>query len=664
MPRRRRLPARRRRFSDRRRFGHVEQLETRRLLAVDVVTPLSDITLSAGDAAQTISLANVFDLTDVTGTVVKFDNSVGDDIYAELFDAAGPDRSRTTPATAANFLEYVDAGSYANTIVHRAIENFIVQAGGFNVTPSGDPIFGSIQQLDPVVNEPGNTNVRGTIAMAKVGGDPDSATNQFFFNLGDNSANLDNQNGGFTAFARVLGDGMTVVDEIAGVPTFNTSVNSPGPLPPADIAFDDIPLVDYTSNDPVTRDNLVTITSVTRVGELVYTVTSSNPSLVTAAVTVNGSLTLTPASATAGAATITVRAASVFDTSDFVEEEFTVTVDLPPEDAVIVTGSDIRAGSQPLVTVINAVTGDIVNQFLAYEPSFRGGVRVALGDVVGDGTEQIITAPGPGRVGQVRVFRQDGTELVAYRSLPFGRRYRGGVEVAAGDINGDTVADIVTAGSRGPGLVRVFYVSPEAARPVPSTPSVAFRAFAPRFNGGATVATGDFGTFTAGALTDANTPDGRMEVVVGSGPGMTPIVRVYDLSGTPRVVRAIRPLNPRLRGGLSVSTGRFDANTIDDIIVAGGFQAGSQLEVYSGAMTGSPSRLATHQAFAALGRSNLPVYAAAIARESDGRMVSFAVVQGGGRTEQGVRRISASTGIETSLESLSGPLRITASRLF
>jgi cyclophilin family peptidyl-prolyl cis-trans isomerase len=654
MPRRR-LPARRR-------FGHVEQLETRRLLAVDVVTPLPDVTLAAGEVAQTISLENVFDLTDVTGTVVKFTNNIGGDIYAELFDAEGPGRTRTTPATAANFLRYVDAGLYTNVIVHRSTaDNAVVQAGGFKVTASGDPIFNSIQTFAAVVNEPGNTNVRGTIAMAKLGGDPDSATNQFFFNVTDNSGPpsyfLDSQNGGFTAFARVLGTGMTVVDAIEAVPQYDQSaLNS---------AFNEIPLVDYTSEDPVTRDNLVKITSVARVSELLrYTVTSSNPSLVTAAITGNDNLSITPAAVGAGTATITVRASTVFDASEFVVDQFTVSVDLPPEAAVIVTGADVQAGGQPTVTVINATTGAIITQFLAYEPSFRGGVRVALGDVVGDGTEQIITAPGPGRVGQIRVFRQDGSELVQYRSLPFGARYRNGVEVAAGDINGDGTSDIVAAASRGPGLVRVFYVSPEAARPIPATPSVAFRAFAPRFNGGATVATGDVGTFAAGALTNANAPDGRMEVVVGSGPGMTPIVRVYDLSGTPRVVRTIRPLSPGLRGGLSVSTGRFDANTIDDIIVASGHGGGSRIDVYSGVVTGNPSRLLARQAFAGIGRPNLPVYAAAVSRASDNRMVNFAVVQGGGRTEQGVRRISTSTGVEAGFATLSGPLRITASRLF
>jgi len=199
-----------------------EQLETRRLLAVDVVQPLTDISVSAGAEATIIDLAAAFDLADVTGTVVRFTSDLGPDIYAELFDAPGADRTRTTPETVANFLAYVDAGLYTNTIFHRSVPGFVVQAGGFRATdPTAENIIEGIPQFDPVVNEPGNTNARGTLAMAKLGGDPNSATNQFFVNLADNAGNLDFQNGGFTAFGRVLGDGMDLVDAIADLPRFN-----------------------------------------------------------------------------------------------------------------------------------------------------------------------------------------------------------------------------------------------------------------------------------------------------------------------------------------------------------------------------------------------------------------------------------------------------------
>ena len=100
-------------------FGQLESLETRRLLAVDVVQPFVDITVDAGTQALAIDLAAAFDLAEVTCTVVRFRSDFGPDVYAELFDQLGVDRSRTTPQTVANFLAYVDAGGYTNTIFHR-----------------------------------------------------------------------------------------------------------------------------------------------------------------------------------------------------------------------------------------------------------------------------------------------------------------------------------------------------------------------------------------------------------------------------------------------------------------------------------------------------------------------------------------------------------------
>jgi len=161
------------------------------------------------------------------------------DIEIELFDDV-------TPGTVENFLTYVNDGDYADTFVHRSIPGFVIQGGGFNF--EGD-VANPIAQNPPIENEFNLANIRGTIAMAKLGGDPDSATSQWFINLADNSANLDGddgQGGGFfTVFGQVVGQSMEVVDAIAALPTVNAG--SP---------FDNLPVIDFSGGN-VLRENLV-----------------------------------------------------------------------------------------------------------------------------------------------------------------------------------------------------------------------------------------------------------------------------------------------------------------------------------------------------------------------------------------------------------------------
>ena len=161
-------------------------------------------------------------------TIVEFQTVLGN-FEVNLYDNA-------TPETVANFLNYVNNGRYSNSIFHRSVTGFVVQGGGFTfdvALPLND-----IPTFPAVVNEPVYANVRGTIAMAKLGGNPDSATSQFFFNLGDNTENLDNQNGGFTVFGEVVGDGMDVVDAIAALPRFGFAA-----------PFETLPLRNYTQTD-------------------------------------------------------------------------------------------------------------------------------------------------------------------------------------------------------------------------------------------------------------------------------------------------------------------------------------------------------------------------------------------------------------------------------
>ena len=138
------------------------------------------------------------------------------------------------PISAKNFLEYVDAGFYTDTVFHRVIDGFMLQGGGFDAKLQKKNV------RPPITNEATNglKNKRGTLALARTG-DPNSATSQFFVNLVDN-AFLDNrgtspQQMGYCVFGEVVA-GMDVVDKIAKVKTQCPSKPPGGPctaaLPP------------------------------------------------------------------------------------------------------------------------------------------------------------------------------------------------------------------------------------------------------------------------------------------------------------------------------------------------------------------------------------------------------------------------------------------------
>ena len=154
-----------------------------------------------------LATALLLGATSSHATIVEIDTSMGK-VQVNLYDD-------TTPATVENFLNYVNNSDYNNVIFHRSVPGFVVQGGGF--VYDFTPTLGEVNTNAPVVNEPVYSNVRGTIAMAKLAGDPNSADSQFFFNLVDNSANLDGQNGGFSVFGQVVA-GMEVVDAISELP--------------------------------------------------------------------------------------------------------------------------------------------------------------------------------------------------------------------------------------------------------------------------------------------------------------------------------------------------------------------------------------------------------------------------------------------------------------
>jgi cyclophilin family peptidyl-prolyl cis-trans isomerase len=269
------------------------------LAAPVVSTPLSPVSVALG-SSTTIPLGSSFVDPDVS-SAARLVTDLGTVDFAFYPESA--------PQTVANFLGYVTRGDFTNSFFHRSISGFIIQGGGFRA----DATASAIPTQAPVVNEPAITNGLGTIAMAKLGGNPDSATNQFFVNLADNSANLNNQNDGFTVFGRVAGNGMQVFNAIAALNKANyTTVN--GALLDTPVRVTPAPAV-YNSA------NLVRMSSVTHQAPLSFTVLSSAPAVATAAIT--GS-ELTVSALAYGETTLTVTATDLDGQS--VSSEFKVTV--------------------------------------------------------------------------------------------------------------------------------------------------------------------------------------------------------------------------------------------------------------------------------------------------------------------------------------------------
>ncbi len=157
---------------------------------------------------------------------------------------------QAAPRTVANFLAYVQGDAYRNSFIHRSVPNFVIQGGGFVWDDTSNTVR-SVVSRGNLANEASiaRSNRRGTIAMAKLGGDPDSATSQWFINLADNGASLDFQNGGYTVFGEVSAGSMAVVDAIGALPRVNAG--SP---------FDTLPVVG-TVGGAVSKGNLALVTS-------------------------------------------------------------------------------------------------------------------------------------------------------------------------------------------------------------------------------------------------------------------------------------------------------------------------------------------------------------------------------------------------------------------
>jgi len=277
-------------------------------------------------------------------TVVRVDTSVGS-FSLQLFD-------EVAPATVRNFVNYVITGRYDGTFIHRSEPGFVIQGGWLqpgveNVTP-----FRPIALGPTIINEFSQSNLRGTIAMAKQDGAPNSATSQWFINLGDNSS-LDLSNGGFTVFGEVLGDGMEVVDAIADLQR--------GTIGDFPFSF---PIFNYDGSNFSTA-NLV---------RLDMAVTSGNYQLPNRLEAAGDRVTIRVAGGSAGNAEVALR---ILQTAP----EVIVEVDsdsIVPLEAVETGFSVFDAASGQLLIPELAVAGEVVYRNLLFNLSDAANLRFTL----------------------------------------------------------------------------------------------------------------------------------------------------------------------------------------------------------------------------------------------------------------------------------------------
>lgn len=315
-------------------------LESRQLLTATLTGEIAGQQISGNADSFNVTLANHFDDTDVEGSVVQIQTTSGT-FYVETYD-------EITPLTATNFLNLVEGGNYDDMFFHRLVSGFVLQGGGFQFPADAEQISdvshnGTVDNefdnwFDPELGglEDGDAlNLRGTLAMAKLGGNPDSATSQWFVNVGDNSENLDNQNGGFTVFARVLYDGMDVVDDLMS----STVVNAGG-------SFTALPVVDWEQGESLLREHL-TLTTSTVASELTYGVTVTSGSEYVQAAVVDGVLTVTGTEAAASASGYAEVVVSATDVAgNVVQDTFRVAIGVPADTTVtgpldVVTGQAV-----------------------------------------------------------------------------------------------------------------------------------------------------------------------------------------------------------------------------------------------------------------------------------------------------------------------------------
>ena len=227
------------------------------------------------------------------------------------------------------------------------------------------------------------------------------------------------------------------------------------------------------------------------------------------------------------------------------------------------------SGAGPHVKSFSLPGGAGRASLFAFAEAFRGGVSVAAGDINGDGVRDMVVGAGSGGSSHVKVF--DGVTLstatprILFSFFAYDPALTGGVRVASADINGDGLADIITGPGQGSGSQVKIFSGVNGALLASFTPYEA------TFNGGINLGVGDVNM------------DGRVDIITGKATGNTGLVRVFSGTNLAKL-REFVAFGPTFTGGITVAGGNFVGNNSADIVVgAGPSPAGSSVSVFDGA---------------------------------------------------------------------------------
>ena len=432
--------------------------------APELTGTLPTIVANSSDTVD-LDATRYFKAKNVSGSVVQFTFTgglfkSGTSSTGTATVAIGLDQD-ATPVSVANFLSYVQSGAYLNSFFHRngrteSSSLGIVQGGGFRINSGVSPLskdtLERIPSALPIVNESSASrpNVRGSIAMARTSS-VDSATSQWFINTEDNTTSLGGADkAGYTVFGKVLGEGMTVIDQVYAGDTADASKRIDNSI---DGAFTALPVsapLASGSDISVPREDLVVIQSADIIPALTFTAESDDSTIAQVSnISAEGVVTIAPGSTT-GTAAITVTATDL----DGVATSGTLNVVVQPAStAVVSTGASQLnvSGSAEIATVhvIRSGTAPVTVHYATMDGTALSGTAGA--DYTGTSGNLIFTANGANDK-VVNIPITPGTYPAPGKAFTFQLSVSPGQDAVLGEPSSTTI-NIVEPGSNPNGVL-------------------------------------------------------------------------------------------------------------------------------------------------------------------------------------------------------------------